>query len=203
MILIVYGRRLARVIGPGAEETPFRLRFGAVAVVVAAVLVLVLQRPAIPVITAAIALAVLAQLRLRTAIAAANPLLLVGLFATAVALGTLARGVESLADLTATLGRWPTAGVGAGLALLVNNLPAAVVLSAHVPAHPRALLLGLDLGPNLAVTGSLSAALWWQVARQHGARPSARRYTALGAVLVPVTLVLALLALHIFVPPRF
>jgi arsenical pump membrane protein len=165
--------------------------------------VLALQRPALPVLGVGIVIATLTRLRVRTAVAAANPLLLVGLFAVTVALGTLARGVESLADLTETLGRWPTAGVGAGVSLLVNNLPAAVILSAHAPAHPRALLLGLNLGPNLAVTGSLSAALWWQVARRHGARPSARRYTMLGTLLVPVTLVLALLALRIFIPARF
>jgi arsenical pump membrane protein len=75
----------------------------------------------------------------------------------------------------------------------VNNLPAAVVLSAHPPAHPRALLLGLDLGPNLAVTGSLAAVLWLQVARAAGSRPSALRYTLLGLVLVPLTLTAALL----------
>jgi len=56
------------------------------------------------------------------------------------------------------------------------------------------LLLGLDLGPNLAVTGSLSAVLWLQIARSSGARPSVVRYTLLGLVLVPVSLTLALLA---------
>jgi arsenical pump membrane protein len=203
LLLIVYGRRLARAIAPAPERTPFRLRYGIVGVVVAAVLVLVLPRPAIPVLVTAAALGILARLRPRTALKAVNPFLLIGLFATAVALGTLARGIESLDDLTSTLGRWSTAGVGAGASLLVNNLPAAVVLSAHLPAHPRALLLGLDLGPNLAVSGSLSAALWWQVARHHGARPSALRYTMLGAVLVPLTLVLALLALRLFVPAGF
>ena len=85
------------------------------------------------------------------------------------------------------------AWLAAGASVLVNNLPAAVVLSVHLPAHPRALLLGLDLGPNLAVTGSLSAVLWLQVARANGARPSVVRYTLLGLVLVPVTLVSALL----------
>ena len=60
------------------------------------------------------------------------------------------------------------------------------------PAGSRALLLGLDLGPNLAVTGSLSGILWLQVARRHGARPSARRYTLLGLVLVPLSLAAAL-----------
>ncbi|HEX4324574.1 MAG TPA: hypothetical protein VHZ77_08080 [Gaiellaceae bacterium] len=54
--------------------------------------------------------------------------------------------------------------------------------------HPDALLLGLDLGPNLAVTGSLSALLWLQAARAVGARPSIATSTRLGVVLVPLTL---------------
>jgi len=78
--------------------------------------------------------------------------------------------------------------------VLVNNLPAASVLSAQLPAHPRALLLGLDLGPNLAVSGSLSAVLWLQVARASGATPSIVRYSLLGLALVPLSLTLALLA---------
>jgi arsenical pump membrane protein len=91
--------------------------------------------------------------------------------------------------------------VGAGGALLVNNLPAAVVLSSHQPAHPRALLLGLDLGPNLAVTGSLSAVLWLRVARAAGAKPSVLRYSLLGLALVPVSLALALASLSLVHPP--
>ena len=46
---------------------------------------------------------------------------------------------------------------------------------------PWALLIGLNIGPNLAVTGSLAAILWLQVGRAAGARPSARRFTAIGA----------------------
>ena len=84
--------------------------------------------------------------------------------------------------------RW---GIAVGASVVVNNLPAAVLLSAHVPAHPRALLLGLDLGPNLAVTGSLSAVLWWQAARSVGARPSVLLYSLLGVLIVPVTLAAA------------
>jgi arsenical pump membrane protein len=81
--------------------------------------------------------------------------------------------------------------------VLVNNLPAAMMLSAHLPAHPRALLLGLDLGPNLVVTGSLSAVLWLQVARADAARPSILRYTLLGLVLVPLSLGLTLLTVQL------
>jgi arsenical pump membrane protein len=82
----------------------------------------------------------------------------------------------------------------------VNNLPAAVLLGSRGPAHPQSLLFGLDIGPNLAVTGSLSALIWWQAARAAGARPSARRYSLVGAVLVPLTIAAALAARSL--PPR-
>jgi len=36
--------------------------------------------------------------------------------------------------------------------VVVNNLPAAALLAARVPPHPYALLVGLDIGPNLFVT---------------------------------------------------
>jgi arsenical pump membrane protein len=73
-----------------------------------------------------------------------------------------------------------------------------VLFSAHPPPHQRALLLGLDLGPNLAVTGSLSAFLWLQAARTVNADASLATYTKLGALLVPLTLAgtLAAVALH-------
>ncbi|MEP6813665.1 MAG: hypothetical protein ABI990_11805 [Actinomycetota bacterium] len=77
--------------------------------------------------------------------------------------------------------------------MLLNNLPAAVMLSTHLPAHPRALLLGLDLGPNLAVTGWVSAVLWYQVANAEGARPSIVRFSLYGILLALLTIVAALL----------
>ena len=130
----------------------------------------------------------------RELLRAANPLLLLGMLAVATGLGTLARSIGGVGRLAADVGRWQSAWLGVGAAVLVNNLPAAMVLAAHAPAHPRALLLGLDLGPNLAVTGSLSAVLWLQVARANGARPSVVRYSLLGSVLVPLSLVLGSLA---------
>src|SRR5206468_4758886 len=87
------------------------------------------------------------------------------LFALAVGLGTLARAWNGPSQLLESSGQWATAAIAAVGSLLVNNLPAAVLFSAQRPPHPRALLLGLDLGPNLAVTGSLSAFLWVQAAR--------------------------------------
>jgi len=120
------------------------------------------------------------------------------LFGLAVGLGTLARVWDGPARLLASSGQSATAAIAAIGSLLVNNLPAAVLFSAQPPPHPRVLLLGLDLGPNLAVTGSLSAFLWLQAARTVNADTSIATYTKLGALLVPLTLAgtLAALTLH-------
>lgn len=191
-VAVVFRRDLTRPTARVAERVPFRPRAGALAIVVAAVLVLALARPALPVLGLGVATALVARLGVRNAVEAANPLLLVSLLAVAVGLGALARAT-SIGKLAAHTGRWPTAWIAAGTCVLINNLPAAVLLSSRLPAHPRALLLGLDLGPNLAVTGSLSALFWLQVARRNGAKPSIGRYSLLGAVLAPATIVASLL----------
>ena len=177
----------------GRARRPLRFRRRALLPVAAAVvLVLALSQPALPVLALGVVTALAFRLGLRGALRAANPLLLLGVLGIAVGLGALARAADA-GQLLAHAGRWETAWVAAGASVLVNNLPAAVVLSAHLPPHPRALLLGLDLGPNLAVTGSLSAVLWHQVASASGARPSVVRYSAYGVVLAPLTIVATLL----------
>ena len=75
---------------------------------------------------------------------------------------------------------------------MINNLPAAVLLSAHTVAHPSALLLGLNVGPNIAATGSLSAFLWWRAAQQVHARPSLVAFSRRGAPLAVFAIVAAL-----------
>jgi arsenical pump membrane protein len=77
-----------------------------------------------------------------------------------------------------------------------------VLLTPDAPPHPRALLLGLNLGPNLAVTGSLSALLWLRVARSLGAQPSVRRYSQLGLLIVPLSLGAAVATLWLVAPGR-
>ncbi|MGH2935911.1 MAG: SLC13 family permease [Gaiellaceae bacterium] len=184
-VVLAFRRQLFGRGGPPGERVPFRPHIGTAGVALAAVLVLTLARPALPVLALGIVVALRTQLSLR----AASPLLLGGMLMVTVALGTLARSVGGIAIHT---GRWSTALLGAVAAIGLNNLPAAALLSAHAPAHPLALLLGLDLGPNLAITGSLSALLWLRVARAHAAAPSAMRYSVLGLVLVPVSLALSL-----------
>jgi arsenical pump membrane protein len=97
--------------------------------------------------------------------------------------------------------------VGAILAIgcnLVNNLPAGllagrVVQLAQVPEHVRAaVLIGVDLGPNLSVTGSLATILWLTALRREGLRVSAWSFLKLGALLMPPALVLAIGAVVAF-----
>jgi arsenical pump membrane protein len=82
----------------------------------------------------------------------------------------------------------------------INNLPAAALLSAHKPQHPLPLLIGLNLGPNLAFTGSLSAYLWYNAARAATAEPSLKKASLLGLALVPLTIVGALAVLMLIRP---
>ena len=120
---------------------------------------------------------------------------LVGLFAVAVALGTLGRVWSGPADLLSHLDSWGTAVVAAGSSVLVNNLPAASLLAARRPDHPFSLLVGLNLGPNLLVTGSLAWFLWLRAARSAGSRPSIAKASRLGMVAVPLSMAAALGAL--------
>ena len=175
-----------------AERPPLRLGVGAVATLATAVLVVALKNPAIPVLVVGLAGTALRRLRPRVDLR-----LLATLFVGAVGLGAGARLWHGPAQLLDSSGMWATAGVGAIASVLFNNLPAAVLLSAEPTAHPNALLLGLDIGPNLAFTGSLSAVLWLQAARALGAHVSLRDYSRLGVVLVPATLALTLAALVI------
>jgi arsenical pump membrane protein len=169
---------------------PLRLGLGAAATIAAAALVVTLPNAAIAVL--ALGLAATAARRLRPQL---DRRTLALLFALTVSLGTLARLWHGPANLLNGSGAWTAAGIGATTSLLINNLPAAVVLSAHPTTHPAALLLGLDLGPNLAVTGSLSAVLWLQAARTVNAPASIATYSRLGLLLVPATIVATLAVL--------
>jgi arsenical pump membrane protein len=114
-----------------------------------------------------------------------------GLFGLAVALGTLGRTWSGPATLLSHLDTWGTAAAAALTSVLVYNLPAASLLAARQPAHPFALLVGLNVGPNLFVTGSLAWVLWLRAALTAGGRPSIARASLLGLVSVPLAIATA------------
>ncbi len=91
------------------------------------------------------------------------------------------------------------AGLAAVLANLINNLQAVLVLlPLAAPSGAGAILavlLGVNIGPNLTYTGSLATLLWRRILHQHGSAPSLREFTVLGLLTVPAGLALAVLAL--------
>ena len=84
------------------------------------------------------------------------------------------------------------AGIAAVLANVVNNLPATLVLLAVLgpgasPGPVLAMLLGVNIGPNLTYVGSLATLLWRQVLGPER-RPRLGEFTALGLLTVPLAL---------------
>jgi arsenical pump membrane protein len=136
---------------------------------------------------------------------AANPLfsvfvLALGVVVEAVVGNGMGYALEQLLPdgdgLLALLG---TAAVAAVLANLVNNLPAVLALlpiaSVGGPAPVLAVLIGVNVGPNLTYVGSLATLLWSRVLRADGTEPALGRFTRLGLLTVPATLVAATVAL--------
>lgn len=111
-----------------------------------------------------------------TALVAASLAVLAGAAVEHVSLGGLLHGS----------GPWTTTKVvvaGATAANVVNNLPALLVGVARLPhGSPLAwpLLLGVNAGPTVLVTGSLASLLWLDAVRRAGLRLGALDYARLG-----------------------
>ena len=110
----------------------------------------------------------------------------------------LAGVLRDLVQRSATLAAWASAVALAMGCNLVNNLPAGLVAGrvvemAHVPDHVRAaVLIGVDLGPNLSVTGSLATILWLTALRREGQDVTTWAFLKLGALVMPPALLLAI-----------
>jgi arsenical pump membrane protein len=184
---------------PTMVPTRPTMGLGLVAVVAAVVLVVTLRAPAGPVVAVGVvataARCVQRRLSVRHALGTLGVPVLVGLFGITVGLGTLGRHWSGPASLLSHGGGVGAAITAAVLSVLVNNLPAASLLAARMPPHAAQLLVGLNLGPNLFVTGSLAWFLWLRVARANGSQPSVRQASRLGVVVVPLSIVAALAAL--------
>lgn len=174
-------------------ESPLRFGIGALAVLLSVAAMLALRDPALPVLVIGVVAAanevlVRRKMRVREVLVVASPYLLGPLFALAVLVGWLGRSWHRVGHLVAHTSSLATSLVGAGTSLLINNLPAASLFSGQSIAHPYALLLGLNLGPNIFVTGSLSSMLWFRLARSEGARPSLRTFVTIGPPVALLTI---------------
>lgn len=97
-------------------------------------------------------------------------------------------------------------GSGVSVALLcnvMNNLPAGLIAGnvmqgSHLPEIIKsAVLIGVDLGPNLSVTGSLATILWLVALRREGIGVSAGQFLKLGIVVMTIPLLLAIASLFL------
>jgi arsenical pump membrane protein len=80
---------------------------------------------------------------------------------------------------------------------LLNNLPATLVLLPAVASSPGllAVLVGVNVGPNLTYVGSPATVLWRQILHARGTAPATGEFLRLGAVSVPACLVAGVAAL--------
>jgi arsenical pump membrane protein len=111
-------------------------------------------------------------------------------------------GIEWLASTPDGIGKFAGAFAVALLSNAMNNLPvglaagSALQQTGHHGSLAHALLIGVDLGPNLSVTGSLATILWLIALRRDRAEITAWEFLKVGLVVMPVALALALLALR-------
>jgi len=93
------------------------------------------------------------------------------------------------------------AALAAALAATVNNLPAVLVLLPLVavpgagPGTVLAVLIGVNIGPNLTYTGSLATLLWRRVLREFDADVTLGEFTRLGVTTVVPALLLCVTCL--------
>jgi arsenical pump membrane protein len=101
---------------------------------------------------------------------------------------------------------WAAATIVAIGSNLINNLPMGLIAAttsqaAQVPADVTgAILIGVDLGPNLSVTGSLATILWLIALRREGENVFALQFLRIGLVVMPPALLLSLAALAMVSP---
>jgi arsenical pump membrane protein len=104
---------------------------------------------------------------------------------------------------TPALTAWISALVTGFASNIANNLPVGLLSGATIqadslpPLVTDAILIGVDLGPNLSVTGSLATILWLVALRREGEHVRALQFLKLGALIMPVSLVLAIASLFV------
>ena len=83
----------------------------------------------------------------------------------------------------------------------MNNLPVGLISGAAMrglktPSHlANSVLIGVDLGPNLSVTGSLATILWLIALRRESVEISAWEFLKIGVVVMPLAMIGSILLL--------
>ena len=110
-------------------------------------------------------------------------------------------GLQALAKNSVWMAKFTAALVVALLSNGMNNLPVglmsgtAIRYAQETNAVAHAILIGVDLGPNLSVTGSLATILWLMALRRENVEISARDFLKVGMIAMPVALIGSILML--------
>lgn len=201
-----------------------KLVLGGLVLVVAVLLLMSSLHKDLGLPTCVAALGVTAAVALRTK---KNPLPLakeiswptLGLVAALFVLVDAAVSVGALQTAESLLHRAEALGTVAGAAMVsscvavannvLNNLPLGLLAGATLHAtHTQglmanAVLIGVDVGPNLSVTGSLATILWLLALRKEGLNVTAWEFLKVGMVAMPAALVASMagtLAMHAMWP---
>ena len=110
-------------------------------------------------------------------------------------------GLQALAHTSKMLANLAAAFTVGLLSNGMNNLPVGLIGGATVQAAhetgsiANAVLIGVDLGPNLSVTGSLATILWLIALRREQVEITAWQFLKVGLVAMPLALLASILLL--------
>ncbi len=116
------------------------------------------------------------------------------------AIGELSAFLQGIIDRSPNTAAWGAGIVTAISSNIANNLPVGLVAGSvaandHLPPSVlSAMLIGVDLGPNLSVTGSLATILWLVALRREKIDVTAWRFLKVGVLVMPPALLVALAA---------
>lgn len=118
-----------------------------------------------------------------------------------------AGALQMLRETFERIMQWPhieaALGLGAAVALgtdIFNNLPLGLITGATLRSAPfqpilaKVVLIAIDLGPNLSVTGSLATILWLIEIRREGIHVSRRQFFRIGMIIMPISLLFSIAA---------
>jgi arsenical pump membrane protein len=127
--------------------------------------------------------------------------ILVNAVETAGALQYVGEGLSWVEHLPAVMGAFVTAFTVGVTNNLLNNLPVGLITGAVLAKAQvkellvNAALIGVDLGPNLSVTGSLATILWLLALRRERLDVSFRDFLKVGVLAMPVALLASVFGL--------
>jgi arsenical pump membrane protein len=118
-------------------------------------------------------------------------------------ISSLNRMLHDAVSASVTGATWAVGTQTALVGNLVNNLPVGLIAGSLVSADnlpPQvvgAMLVGVDLGPNLSITGSLATILWLTALRREELHVSAWNFLRLGVFVMPPAFVLSIIMLSL------